>query len=489
MTTSQRVVVIGAGIGGLVAAAALAKAGLDVVVLEAHVDPGGCASTFLHQGYRFDAGATLAGGFDAGGAMARVAAATGVTDWPVKPVDAAISVHLPGQQPILRWGDVRRWGEHEAAFGAGSHRFWQWQERAADALWALALQSPPFPPQSLSEVTALARTGLSRLRPDLMLDALRPAAVHLRGHSAALRLFVDGQLLIAAQTTAARANALYAAAALDLPRRGVVEVQGGMGALADALVTAIRAHGGNVHFRHEVTQVTPAADGGWVAHTKRGAIFSADQILFNLPPWNSRALLRDAAPAALIRRTAQPVNGWGAFVLYLGVEARAFPLDGPLHHQVLRGEPLGEGNSVFISISPAHDASRAPVGKRALTLSTHTTLDPWWHLFEHNRPAYDARKDAYTERLLQAAESIFPSLRGAVSLLMPGTPVTFERFTRRTRGWVGGFPQTSLLRGWGPRLGPRLWMVGDSIFPGQSVAAVALGGLRVAEAVYQRGGK
>ena len=32
-------------------------------MLEAHVYPGGCAGTFYHQGYRFDAGATLAGGF------------------------------------------------------------------------------------------------------------------------------------------------------------------------------------------------------------------------------------------------------------------------------------------------------------------------------------------------------------------------------------------------------------------------------------------
>jgi hypothetical protein len=47
-------------------------------------------------------------------------------------------------------------------------------------------------------------------------------------------------------------------------------------------------------------------------------------------------------------------------------------------------------------------------------------------------------------------------------------------------GWVGGFPQTGLLRALGPRLDHNLWMVGDSIFPGQSTAAVALGGLRVA---------
>jgi phytoene dehydrogenase-like protein len=61
--------------------------------------------------------------------------------------------------------------------------------------------------------------------------------------------------------------------------------------------------------------------------------------------------------------------------------------------------------------------------------------------------------------------------------------VSFQRFTRRLWGWVGGFPQTSLLRAWGPRIGPGLWLVGDSVFPGQSVPAVALGGMRVARAI------
>ncbi|MCB9644707.1 MAG: hypothetical protein H6728_16660 [Myxococcales bacterium] len=50
---------------------------------------------------------------------------------------------------------------------------------------------------------------------------------------------------------------------------------------------------------------------------------------------------------------------------------------------------------------------------------------------------------------------------------------------------VGGFPQVDLFRAWGPKLRERLWMVGDSIFPGQSTAAVALGGLRVAEDIVR----
>jgi phytoene dehydrogenase-like protein len=71
---SPHVVVIGAGVGGLTTAALLARAGLQVTVLEAHIYPGGCAGTFYHQGFRFDAGATLAGGFYPGGPMDRVCA-------------------------------------------------------------------------------------------------------------------------------------------------------------------------------------------------------------------------------------------------------------------------------------------------------------------------------------------------------------------------------------------------------------------------------
>lgn len=491
---TKKVVVIGAGVGGLTTAAILARQGAEVTVLEAHVYPGGCAGTFYHQGYRFEAGATLAGGFYPGGPMDLVAQAAGIEGWPAHPSQEVMQVHLPDGASIIRYGDERRWEERRQTFGAGAEPFFRWQERTADALWSLALRNPAWPPQSLPEAVELFAKGGSWLAaqlgqgnglhlPGLALDAVTPVSRHLAGAPERLRLFVDGQLLIAAQTTSERANALYGASALDLPRRGVVHLEGGIGALAETLAEAVRRNGGRLLYRQEATAIRTEKGRPVAVVTKKGVEIDADGVVVNLPPWNVAGLLGDAAPPRLAALPPRPTDGWGAFTVYAGVDGRLLPAETPLHHQVLVQRPLGEGNSIFVSLSPVWDAGRAPGGMRALTISTHTGLGDWWALFQGDRAAYEARKEAFGWKLLEIAERALPGLRDGVHLYKPGTPVTFQRFTRRRWGWVGGFPQTNLLRTWAPRLMDGLWMVGDSIFPGQSTAAVALGGMRVAAAV------
>jgi C-3',4' desaturase CrtD len=487
----DRVVVVGAGIGGLTTAALLAKAGLDVTVLEAHVYAGGCAGTFYHRGFRFDAGATLAAGFDADGGMTRLGRALNTT-WPVTPAEIALRVQLPDGSQITRWTDPAAWrAERLAAFGPAAEPFWRWQEGIADRMWALAMDGAPWPPQGLADGTRLVRTGLGLAAaapdqlPDIALAALRPLAANLRNAPSRLRSYLDGQLLISAQVTADRANALYSAAALDMPRRGVAHVRGGIGKLAEALADAIRRQGGHVHYRQRVTRVAANRGGSYRVATNKGLDFAADQVVFNLPPHDAAALLGENASPQL-RRATLPADGWGAFMVYLGLDDAIIPAGYPLHHQVIVAEPPGEGGlrqgeaSIFLSLSLAGDAGRAPAGQRAATISTHTDLRSWWRLFETDRAAYEARKAALTESVLATAEVALPGLRRGTRLILPGTPPSFQRFTHRSLGWVGGFPQTSLLRAWGPRLGRGLWLVGDSIFPGQSVLATALGGMRVA---------
>ncbi len=492
----SKVVIVGAGFGGLAAAAELARSGQDVTVLEAHIYPGGCAGTFYHQGYRFDAGATLAGGFAPGAPMDLLGRHFGI-DWEARLASRALQVHLPGQSPITRWMDSQAWQvERINTFGVETEPFWEWQEKTANSLWDFALRLPPWPPQSASGLLDLIQTGLFWRRENirynstqplvaLAADAFRPVAAHIPSQPSHLHLFLDGQLLIASQTTSRFANALYAAVALDLPRQGVAHIPGGMGGMADKLIEAIRRYGGRVQFRQEVTRVRYQKGAPAEVNTKRGEAFSADRVIFNLPPWNIASLLIGDVPRRLRNLPVHPRDGWGAFMLYVGFDEGIIPDGLPLHHQVVVSEPLGEGNSIFLSISPEWDESRSPQGKRALTISTHTNLAQWWELYQNDRPVYERRKEIYTTQLLTAAERAIPGLQGAADLVMSGTPVTFQRFTRRAWGWVGGFPQTDLFRVWGPRLAPGLWMVGDTIFPGQSVPAVVLGGVRVAHTVLR----
>jgi C-3',4' desaturase CrtD len=490
-TRVKHVVVVGAGVGGLSAAAVLARAGLDVTVLEAHIYAGGCAGTFFHQGYRFDAGATLAAGFYPGGPMDALALAAGIPAWPVRTQELALTVHLPEGDPVHRWTDPARWTSERAKLNGPAEAFWAWQEPTAEAVWGLASQLPPWPPASIPDLIDLIRLGAASLSSlpaglgpgSLLADALTSAARHLPAANSRLRLFVDGQLMISAQTTSEHANALYAAAALDLPRRGVVQVEGGMGSIAHTLAESIKCLGGRVLYRHEVTGIRVHAGAPVSVETRRGGNFPVDLLILNLTPWNAAALLGAHAPPRLRGLPPHPA-GWGAFTVYVGIDASVVPDGFPLHHQVIDREPLGEGNSAFLSISPAWDAGRAPAGKRALTLSTHTRLEPWGAL-EKDTPAFAEREAAYADRLLASAERVLPGIRSAARLVLPGTPDTFERFTRRIGGWVGGFPQTSLFRFFAPRLAPAIWLAGDSIFPGQSVAATALGGLRVAHQVLR----
>ncbi len=485
--SEPRVVVIGAGIGGLTAAALLLKQGWQVTVLEAATYPGGCAGTFFHKGYRFDAGATLAGGFDPNGPHTRVAQLLDLR-WDVSPADPAWVVHLPDRS-VHQWADPARWRAERQAHFPNTEPFWQLQERLADLTWDIASRDFPFPPATVHEALRLPlslRTKTLGGLPHLLrkFRALLPPQT-----DATFKAFIDAQLLISAQAISDHANALYGATVLDLPRRGVVHVHRGMGGIAETLVDWIRAHGGEVKYRQQVTQMEVRNGRAVAVLTQRGLRLEADAFIANVTPWALHSLLGENAPPALVRETQTRPDMWGAFVLHVGLDAGI--VNTPItHHQVIMDvhRPLGEGNSVFISLSPLDDPTRAPAGMRTATLSTHTSARAWHDLLTRDPQAYAREKQRYTDLMLTAAGRALPGFEQAARLALPGTPVTYAYYTRRPLGMVGGFPQVSLLAARSPRTGiGNLWIVGDSIFPGQSTAGVTLGALRVARLVQDSG--
>ncbi|MDF3065015.1 MAG: hypothetical protein K0R38_616 [Polyangiaceae bacterium] len=489
------VLVIGAGFGGLSAALSLAEGGAKVCLCEALKYPGGCASTFERDGFRFDAGATLVSGLARGQLFGRWLerySPQTVIDW----IDPLLHVRAKALELVVG-RDRERLVEQLCALGGapaeGIRAFFQRQRAVADVLWSLFDDPsllPPFSVGSLARhVPRLARyAGLLPLVGRSLEQVLATYGV---ADFAPLRLYIDALCQITVQCPASEAEALFALAALDYYYRGTAHVRGGVGSLAWALLNAARAAGVHTRLPSRVSGLRREPNGAWVV-TTRGGELRARAVVANLIPSALHALVdpREAAAltAVLGDRSEELENAWGAAMLY--AVARAPEESSPeAHHLQLIGseeQPLREGNHVFVSLSGALELERAPAGLRTLTISTHVPLSK----------LRDAKTDAgryigaIQRKMRETLEQRAPEWSRGIEQVLPASPRTFARFVGRPTGTVGGLPRRvglSNYRGAGPMEAlDGLWMVGDSVFPGQSALATAVGGARTAASVLRR---
>lgn len=80
METKYDVIIIGAGIGGLVCGCYLAKAGLKVLIVEKHYKAGGYCTSFERNGYIFDSGPHYIGSLREDGILSQILYELGIID-------------------------------------------------------------------------------------------------------------------------------------------------------------------------------------------------------------------------------------------------------------------------------------------------------------------------------------------------------------------------------------------------------------------------
>ena len=478
------VLVIGGGFGGLATALSLADGGAQVALCETLKYPGGCASTFQRAGYQFEAGATLFSGFDPGQLFGRFIERYAL---PVetRAIDPVVDLRAPGlrlEVPPRREQLIERLCAFPDAPAAAIRAFFARQKRAADALWALFDDPrllPPFGPRALLRHLASA----PRLLPLLGLVGQPLGKILGPLHSfAPLRIYLDAVCQITVQTSAREAEAPFAMAAMDYYFRGTRHVRGGIGELAWALARAIEARGGEVRLADRALRIERIRE-GFRVHSRRGML-EARQVVCNLLPQSVGALLGTSPVLDALSRKVQ--QGWGAAMLYLAVDSAG--LRPEAHHLELIDDPeapFTEGNHLFCSLSAEDETARAPAGQRTVTVSTHLPLAALRALPEAGRVARIAQAQSRMETTLAR---LAPELR--VRFRMTASPRTFERFTGRFGGYVGGIPRRAGLSHYRQLLPqqplPGVWLVGDSLFPGQSTLAAALGGVKLAERLLRR---
>jgi 1-hydroxycarotenoid 3,4-desaturase len=508
------VVVVGAGVGGLVGALLLAQRGVRVQLLEAAAEPGGkmrrvfvggqpidSGPTVLTMRWVFEhifeqAGSTLAAHvqLDPLHVLARHAWEAGQRGDSDEPNEQRDRLDLYADRARSIDAVARFAGPREARRFAA---FCAEAQKVYATLEAPYIRSPK--PSVLGMIRALGPRGLAQLTALGPLTTLASVLARRLEHPRLRQLFARYATYCGASPWLAPATLMLVA---QVEMAGVWAVRGGMHGLARALEDLARARGVVFEYGARVTQITVEGGRASGVKTADGRFFAADAVLFNGDADAlAQSLLGSSVRAAVPPRRVSD-RSLSALTLSVHAAARGMPLvrhnvffHDPQHKpyrrefaDVLQHGRLPQNGTVYLCAQDREDrdsSATAPAGAERMLLLVNAPPrqaplgDEELQRCEDQSLGLLARCGLVLQRPHEPNSSSWVRTTPAdFAALHPGSHGSL--YGTATHGWMALFRRP----GSNTRI-PGLFLAGGSVHPGPGVPMAAMSGVLAAEALTE----
>ncbi|MEM8785004.1 MAG: phytoene desaturase family protein [Pseudomonadota bacterium] len=433
-------VVIGAGLGGLAAAIRLGARGYRVTILERLEQPGGRASVFAQDGFRFDAGPTILTAPFVFEALWALCGRTMADDITLHDLDPCYVIRFADGRRFrcMRDGDAMR--REVASFNPGDvdgyERFLEESKRCFESGFVKMVDRP------FNTITSMvgALPVLMQRRAYRSVHALVSSYIKDENIRRALSfhpLFIGGNPM--------RASSVFSLISYLEREWGVHYVMGGIGALVRGLANLVEGQGGRVCLNCDVDEILVEHGRTVGVKLAGGERVSADIVVSNGDPaWVYRNLMPASRRRRWTDRKLQNAHySMSLMVWYFGTNRQYHDVD---HHTILLSDRykdlitdifdrkiLADDFSLYLHRPTATDASVAPPGHDAFyVLSPVPNLDAGIDWDVAAEP-YRQKIEAFLER------EILPGLSKSIVSSRLMTPNDFETRLLSYKGAAFGF--------------------------------------------------